>query len=168
LDAPVIAGVQGAAAGGGLGLALACDFLIVSENATFVPAYLKLGTNPDGGTTWTVTQLLGRRRALEWLMLGDAIDARAAEKLGLVNRVVANDALASEVDALAHRIASGPKGAQAALKRLVDQASTGTIDTQLDAEREGFIKAAGTADFREGVAAFFERRAPHFGRDESP
>jgi 2-(1,2-epoxy-1,2-dihydrophenyl)acetyl-CoA isomerase len=164
LQAPVIAGVHGAAAGGGLGLALACDFVVASEDATFIPAYTKLGTNPDGGTTWTVTRLLGPRRALEWLMLGDAKDARAARDMGLVNRVVPNDELAAAVDTLARRIASGPQTAHASLKRLVDQAPYASLDTQLDAERDGFIRAAGTADFREGVQAFLERRQPQFGK----
>ena len=164
LRAPVVAGVHGAAAGGGLGLALACDFVIASEDATFVPAYTKLGTNPDGGTTWTVTRLLGPRRALEWLMLGEAKDARAARDMGLINRVVANDELAATVDSLARRIASGPVTAHAVLKRLVDQAPYAQLDAQLDAERDGFIRAAATADFREGVQAFFERRQPQFGK----
>jgi len=165
LRAPVVAGVQGAAAGGGLGLALACDFIVASEDASFVPAYTRLGTNPDGGTTWTVTRLLGPRRALEWLMLGEPKDAHAAEKMGLVNRVVAKDALAREVDELARRIASGPAIAQATLKRLVDQAPNTPLDAQLDAERDGFVKAAGTRDFREGVTAFLERRPPRFGEE---
>jgi len=162
LNAPVVAGVHGAAAGGGLGLALACDFVIASEDASFVPAYTKLGTNPDGGTTWTVTRLLGPQRALEWLMLGEAIDARTAKEMGLVFRVVPKDALASEVDALARRIASGPPTAQASLKRLIDQSLHSSLDAQLDAERAGFVRAAGTADFREGVSAFLERRQAHF------
>lgn len=163
LNAPVIAGVHGAAAGGGLGLALACDFVIASEDASFVPAYTKLGTNPDGGTTWTVTRLLGPRRALEWLLLGEPKDARAAESAGLVNRVVPGDMLAAEVDALARRIAAGPATAHANLKRLVDQAPYTPLDLQLDGERDGFVRAANTQDFREGVLAFLERRLPQFG-----
>jgi len=164
VNAPVIAGVHGAAAGGGLGLALACDFIIASDDASFVPAYTRLGTNPDGGTTWTVTRLLGPQRALEWLMLGEPKDARAAEKAGLVNRVVAKDALAGEVDALARRIAAGPATAHANLKRLVEQAPYTSLDRQLDGERDGFVQAAGTRDFREGVLAFLERRHPQFGQ----
>jgi 2-(1,2-epoxy-1,2-dihydrophenyl)acetyl-CoA isomerase len=163
LKAPVVAGVHGAAAGGGLGLALACDFVIASDDATFVPAYTKLGTNPDGGTTWTVTRLLGPQRALEWLMLGETKDARAAKDMGLVNRVVPRDGLADAVDALARRIANGPATAHGTLKRLIDEAPYTSLDAQLDAERDGFIRAAGTADFREGVTAFLERRQPQFG-----
>lgn len=163
LDAIVVAGVHGAVAGGGVGLALACDFVVAAEDAIFVPAYTKLGTNPDGGTTWTVTRLLGPKQALEWLMLGDTADAWSAEKMGLVNRVVAGADLVGAVDALARRIAAGPATAHAILKRLVDQALHTPLDAQLDAERAGFIKAAGTQDFREGVTAFLERRTPLFG-----
>ena len=163
LDAVVVAGVHGAVAGGAVGLALACDFVVAAEDASFVPAYTRLGTNPDGGTTWSVTRRLGAPRALEWLMLGDALDARSAERIGLVNRVVASIDLNREVDALARRIAAGPAAAHAALKHLVEQASYTPLDSQLDAERAGFIKAAGTQDFREGVAAFLERRSPVFG-----
>jgi 2-(1,2-epoxy-1,2-dihydrophenyl)acetyl-CoA isomerase len=162
MKAPVVAGVHGAVAGGGLGLALACDFVIAADDAIFVPAYIKLGTNPDGGTTWTVTRLVGRQRALEWLMLNEPKDAAAAERFGLINRVVAKDSLQAEVDTLARRIANGPAGANAALKRLIGQATTSSLDAQLDAERQGFIQAAGTADFKEGVAAFLERRQPVF------
>jgi 2-(1,2-epoxy-1,2-dihydrophenyl)acetyl-CoA isomerase len=165
MDAMVVAGVHGAIAGGGVGLALACDFVVAADDASFVPAYLRLGTNPDGGTTSTVTQLLGPRRALEWLMLGETMDARAAERLGLVNRVVAKEALAAEVDTLARRIAGGPAKAHATLKRLVAEAATTSLDAQLDSERGGFINAARTADFREGVAAFLARRPPQFARE---
>ena len=95
---PVIAGVQGAVAGGGLGLALACDLVIAADNASFVPAYTRLGTSPDGGTTWSITQLIGQRRAMEWIMLGDPMNAADAHAIGLINRVVPAAKLADEVD----------------------------------------------------------------------
>jgi 2-(1,2-epoxy-1,2-dihydrophenyl)acetyl-CoA isomerase len=161
--APVIASVHGAVAGGGLALALACDFVLASDNAIFTPAYLKLATNPDGGTTWSVVRLLGERRALEWLMLGEPMSAHQAASLGLINRVVPHEALAQETKLFAAQIASGPAEAQASLKRLVSQAATNPFEAQLEAEARGFISLAGTADFREGVAAFFERRKPRFG-----
>jgi 2-(1,2-epoxy-1,2-dihydrophenyl)acetyl-CoA isomerase len=165
MPAPVIAGVHGAVAGGGLGLALACDLVIAATDATFVPAYTRLGTNPDGGTTWSVTRLIGSRRALEWMMLGDPMKAETAAALGLVNRVVESYALAHEVAALARRIAAGPALAYASTKRLIHQAPTVPLDIQLEAEREGFMRCAATADFREGVAAFVERRPPRFGEE---
>jgi 2-(1,2-epoxy-1,2-dihydrophenyl)acetyl-CoA isomerase len=161
---PVIAAVHGAVAGGGLALALACDFVIASEDAVFTPAYLKIGTNPDGGTTWSVCQILGARRALEWLMLGDALSAQQAASLGLINRVVAREALEEEVKSLASRLAAGPAQAQASLKHLIWRAANSALEDQLNAEEAGFTALAATADFREGVAAFFERREPQFGR----
>ena len=166
MKAPVIAAVHGPVAGGGLALALACDFVIAATDAVFTPAYLRIGTNPDGGTTWSVTKLLGERRALEWLMLGDPMKAEQALALGLINRVVAIEAFAAETERLATRLASGPALAQASLKRLIWRASAASMDNQLEAEREGFMALAKTADFREGVAAFFERRSPRFGADD--
>jgi 2-(1,2-epoxy-1,2-dihydrophenyl)acetyl-CoA isomerase len=160
---PVIAGVQGAVAGGGLGLALACDLVVAADDASFVPAYTRIGTSPDGGTTWSITQLIGARRAIEWITLGDPMTAEAAAAIGLVNRVVAAERLGAEVDALAQRIAAGPAFAFGSVKRLVHQAATASFDEQLEAERDRFIAAAGTRDFREGIGAFFERRPPKFG-----
>jgi 2-(1,2-epoxy-1,2-dihydrophenyl)acetyl-CoA isomerase len=161
--APVIAAVHGAVAGGGLALALACDFVLASADTVFTPAYLKLGTNPDGGTTWSVVRLVGERRALEWLMLGEQMPAHQAASLGLINRVVPHDALEQATRNLAEQIASGPAHAQASLKRLIWQAAGSRFEAQLEAEAAGFISLAGTPDFREGVAAFFERRTPRFG-----
>jgi 2-(1,2-epoxy-1,2-dihydrophenyl)acetyl-CoA isomerase len=160
--APVIASVHGAVAGGGLALALACDFVLASDDTIFTPAYLKLATNPDGGTTWSVVRFLGERRALEWLMLGEPMSAQQAASLGLINRVVPHDMLAQETKNCAAQIASGPAEAQASLKRLIWQAGKNPFEVQLEAEARGFISLAGTADFREGVAAFFERRKPRF------
>lgn len=162
LRRPVVAAVHGAVAGGGVALALACDFLLASDDAVFTPAYLKLGVNPDGGATWMVTRLLGERRALEWLMLGDPMPAAEAERLGLINRVVPRSALEDEARRLAERLASGPAHAQASLKRLVWRAAFSSLDAQLDAEAEGFRALSTTPDFQEGLAAFFGRRAPRF------
>lgn len=161
---PVIAGVQGAVAGGGLGLALACDLVVAADNASFVPAYTRIGTSPDGGTTWSITRLIGQRRALEWIMLGDPMSAADACAIGLINRAVPAAQLGEEVAALARRIAAGPAFAFSSVKRLVHQAPTASFDEQLEAEREGFVAAARTKDFREGIAAFFERRPPAFGQ----
>lgn len=147
-----------------MALALACDFVIASTDALFTPAYLRIGTTPDGGTTWTVTRLLGERRALEWLMLGDAMSAERAASLGLINRAVSSENLEQEVLTLANRIVAGPAPAQASLKRLVWGATETSLDDQLEAETAGFMAAAATTDFREGVAAFLERREPRFGK----
>ena len=163
LRPPVVAAVHGAVAGGGLALALACDFVIATADAVFTPAYLKIATTPDGGTTWSVARLLGERRALEWLLLGDSISAREAANLGLINRVVAREDFDQEVQTLANRIAAGPAEAQASLKRLIWRATSTGLDDQLEAEAASFLSLAATADFREGVAAFFERPKAGFG-----
>lgn len=163
MPAPVIAAVHGPVAGGGVALALACDFVIAAADAVFTPAYLRIATNPDGATTWSVTKLIGERRALEWLMLGDPMKAEQAATLGLINRVVPVDSLAAEIETFVARLATGPALAQASLKRLVWRASAALLDNQLEAEREGFMALAATPDFREGIASFFEGRKPHFG-----
>lgn len=159
---PVIAVLHGAVAGGGLGLALACDVAIAADNIVMVAAYTKIGTSPDGGTTWSVTQALGARRAIDFIMLNDPVDAKGALALGLVNRVVAADALEAESIAYARRFAEASTGANAAVKRLVHAAVEGQFQAQLALERESFIARAGTHDFREGVTAFLEKRPPRF------
>lgn len=163
LPVPVIAAVHGAVAGGGVGLALACDIVIAASDVRFVPAYTRIGTSPDGGTTWSLTRALGSKRAYETFLTGETLDAETALRLGMINRVVAADQLSTTTTALAHELAAGPRHAFANCKRLVQQAATGTFEAQLAAERAGFISAAGTADFREGISAFFDRREPRFG-----
>jgi len=159
---PVIAALQGSIAGGGFSLAIACDLGIASQNASFLSAYTRLGTNPDGGGSWTLTRLLGARRALGLILLNDVIDANKALELGLVNQVVAADLLEPTVLDVARRLAEGPAEAFAAVKRLVHAADTSTLDQQLDQEKAGFVAATRTTDFREGITAFFERRTARF------
>jgi 2-(1,2-epoxy-1,2-dihydrophenyl)acetyl-CoA isomerase len=147
-----------------LALAQASDFVNAATDAVFTPANHKNGTSPDGGTTWSVSRLLGERRALEWLMLGDPMSAQQAAGLGLINRVVAREVLEEEARILARRIAAGPAQAQASLKRLIWRATGASVESQLEAEAASFMSLAATADFREGVSAFFERREPRFGK----
>jgi 2-(1,2-epoxy-1,2-dihydrophenyl)acetyl-CoA isomerase len=139
--------------------------VVAASDASFVPAYTRIGTSPDGGTTWSITRLIGHRRAMEWIMLGDPMSAEEAQRIGLINRVVPADKLGTEVDALARRIADGPALAFASVKRLVHQAATASLDVQLESERDSFVAAAQTADFREGIAAFFEKRRAKFGEE---
>lgn len=159
---PVIAAVQGPVAGGGVGLALACDLVVAAQDASFLSAYTRLGTNPDGGTTWSLTRLLGPRRALEFVLLNQAVDAQGALEFGLVNRVVPNGGLMEAARAMAQTLAGGSVGAQAASKALVQAAAQGSFDAQLELEKRAFVANAGTADFREGIDAFFARRPPKF------
>ncbi|MFT3952996.1 MAG: enoyl-CoA hydratase-related protein [Piscinibacter sp.] len=159
---PVIAALQGPVAGGGLGLALACDMAVAADSATFLSAYTKIGTSPDGGTTWSLTQLLGRRKAMEMMLLNQPMDAATALALGLVNKVVPAEALEAEAAAWANAIACGAHGANAAVKRLVGTAATASLADQLQAEKVSFVERAASADFREGIAAFIERRPARF------
>jgi 2-(1,2-epoxy-1,2-dihydrophenyl)acetyl-CoA isomerase len=159
---PVVVGVNGSVAGGGLGLALACDLCVISDDAQLISGYTKLGTSPDAGTTWSLTQLLGRRRALEVMWLNDPIGAQQALALGLANRVVPAARLVDETLALARRLAEGAPQAIAQTKALVEAAAASGFDAQLDRERAAFVAASGADAFREGITAFFERRAPRF------
>lgn len=159
---PVIAAVQGPVAGGGVGLAFACDLVVAAQDASFLSAYTKLGTSPDGGTTWTLTQLLGPRRALEFVLLNEAMNAETALQLGLVNRIVPNGELVETARAMAEKLAGGSVGAQKASKALVQAAAQSSFDEQLELEKQAFVANAGTADFLEGIKAFFGRRTPRF------
>jgi 2-(1,2-epoxy-1,2-dihydrophenyl)acetyl-CoA isomerase len=159
---PVIAAVQGPVAGGGFSLAVACDMVVAAEDATFLAAYTKLGTSPDGGLTWSLTRLIGARRAFDLILTNQRIDAPTALAWGLVNRVVPAAEVEAEALALAGMFEHASTGATAAVKRLVGEAAGQSYDAQLDAEKASFIDRAATADFREGISAFVERRPAVF------
>ena len=162
LPIPVVASTQGAVAGGGLGLAMAADLVVAADDSKFVMGYGAIGTSPDGGTSWSLTQLLGIRRAMDILMLGDPVDALSALSLGMVNKVVARADLEAETLKYAQRLAKGAPGAIAKAKSLVYAAATSPMGPHLKREHAGFVASAGTADFREGIEAFFERRPALF------
>ena len=162
LEKPVIAAVNGAAAGAGLSLACACDVRVAADSATFVPAFVNIGLVPDSGGTFFVRRLLGYARAFEWLASGRRLSAAEAHAWGLVSEVVEADALARRTAELAAELAAMPTRAIGMTKRLLDHAETATLDEQL--EREAQLQSAATQseDFREGVAAFLEKRPPRF------
>jgi 2-(1,2-epoxy-1,2-dihydrophenyl)acetyl-CoA isomerase len=162
LEKPVIAAVNGAAAGAGLSLACACDLRIAADSATFVPAFINIGLVPDSGGTFFVRRLLGYARAFEWLASGRRLSAAEAHAWGLVSEVVEEVALAARVAELAAEMAAMPTCAIGMTKRLLDHAETATLEQQL--EREAQLQSAATQseDFREGVAAFLEKRPPRF------
>lgn len=162
MDKPVVAAVHGPVAGGGLGLALACDLIVAADNTSFLSAYTKLGTTPDGGTSWSLTQLLGMRRALEMMLLNERLDANKALALGVVNQVVPLAELTTAAMSLAEKLAKTSSFATAGVKRLVQAAQTGSFDEHLEREKRSFVAAAATPDFAEGINAFFERRPPDF------
>jgi len=160
---PVIAAVHGPVAGAGVSMSLNADYTIAAANAKFTMAYIWLGTNPDGGSTYLLPRLVGRRKALELAMLSETLDAEAALELGLVNRVVSADDLENEAMKLATRFAAGPTKAFAQTKALINQSfEAASMSEQLAAERDAFLSCAGTEDFKEGVAAFVEKRKPDF------
>lgn len=160
--APVIAVVQGAAAGAGLSLVLGADLVIASDRARFVIAYDRVGASPDCGGTWFLPRKVGRAKAFEMMLLGQALDAAAAQAVGIVSVVVPAAELEQRADELARRIAVGPTGAYGRFKRLVDDALAAPLDQHLEAERRAFLASTATADFQEGVAAFIAKRDPVF------
>lgn len=159
---PVVGQLHGAVAGAGMSLAMNLDLAIAAEGTVFTLAYANLGTSPDGGSTFFLPRLVGRRRAMEIALLSDRFDAAKALELGLVNRVVPADQLANEAMALATKLASGPTQAYARTKALIDQSFENDLATQLEAERANFVASTATADFREGVDAFVNKRRPDF------
>lgn len=162
---PVIAAINGVAAGGGVGLALACDVRVASTTARITLAYPNIGLTVDGGGSYFLPRLVGIGRALELMLLSEPVDAQEALRLGLVSRVVEPDALLPHTLELAKRLAEGPTAAYGMIKELVNQTFRNDLPTQLDAEVERMAAAAQTKDHREGVRAFAEkRRATFIGR----
>lgn len=159
---PVIAQVQGACAGYGLSLMLACDFAYAAERSTFSSAYANLGATPDGGATLWLAEHLSPKQAAEIMMLGDRFDTATALRLGLINRALPGDTLEAETQALAARLAAGPTAAYANGKRLLAQARGDRLAVQLDREAESFATLAAGTDLPEGIRAFVARRKPHF------
>jgi 2-(1,2-epoxy-1,2-dihydrophenyl)acetyl-CoA isomerase len=160
---PVIAAVNGVAAGGGVGLALASDIVVAAKSATFVQVFgPRLGLVPDMGCTWFFPHLLGRARARALALLGDRLPAEKAAEWGLIWAAVADDQLMSEAQALAARLAKGPTNAFSSIKHALDAACTNTLDEQLELERRLQRRLGDTDDFREGVTAFLAKREPQF------
>jgi 2-(1,2-epoxy-1,2-dihydrophenyl)acetyl-CoA isomerase len=162
LEKPVIAALNGVAAGAGASLALACDLRIASEKAALSVVFTKVAVVPDSGMTWTLPRLVGMGKALELAYLADPVDAATAERLGLVNRVVPADRLAEEAGALARRLAEGPTLAYALTKRAMRRAATSTFPEALEYEGQLQAIAGSSADYGEGVAAFVEKRPARF------
>ncbi len=162
LRKPIIASVQGAAAGFGLSFVLACDLAIAADDAFFMSAYIKIGTNPDGSGTYFLPRTVGMKKAMEIALLSDRIDAATAAQLGIVNRVVPAKDLVAETQTLAQRLAAGPTHAIANTKALLNASLGNTLETQLASEAVHFADCAATDDWVEGVTAFAEKRTPVF------
>jgi 2-(1,2-epoxy-1,2-dihydrophenyl)acetyl-CoA isomerase len=165
---PVVAAVQGAAAGFGLSLVLAADLALAAEDAVFASGYIHLGTSPDGGMTLTLPRTVGLKHAAELTFFGDRFDARRALELGIVNRVVPTAKLFDEARAWAARLAAGPTQAYAQGKALLQDSAGDLLDRQLRREAESFAACAATEDFVEGVRAFLAKRRPNFSGEPVP
>jgi 2-(1,2-epoxy-1,2-dihydrophenyl)acetyl-CoA isomerase len=159
---PTIAMVKGPAAGAGLSIALACDIRIAGESARFVTAFVRIGFSGDYGGTWMLQRLVGPAKARELYFTGDPIDAREAERIGMVNRVVPDDELASETRGLAERMAKGPPIALARMKQNMNLGLVSDYPTLLDAEAENMVMTGMTEDNREAIKAFLKKRPPTF------
>ena len=161
-EKPIIAVLHGPVYGAGVGLALACDMRIAAENMKFSVAFIKIGLMPDAGVTFLLLRVVGLGRAMEMSMLGDAVDAEEAYRIGLVNTVVADDALSEEAQNLAERLAAMPTSALGMMKRSLYASFEKDLETALEAEAEGQTFCGYTQDHKEGVSAFFEKREARF------
>jgi 2-(1,2-epoxy-1,2-dihydrophenyl)acetyl-CoA isomerase len=162
LEKPVIAAVNGPAAGAGLSLACACDLRLAADTAGFVPAFIGIGLVPDSGGSYFIARLLGPARAFEWMTSNRKLTAAEAHAWGLVSEVVAADSLAARVAEVAALYATAPTRGIGMTKRLFDHAQNATLEEQLELEAELQTAATTTTDFAEGVAAFLEKREPRF------
>ena len=155
---PVIASVHGAVAGAGMSIMMACDLIVAAEGTQFSMAYSRIATSPDGGATWFLPRLVGYQKAMELLLLADAVDVAALHSLGVINRIVPAAELENTTLKLAQRLAAGPATAYAETKALVNSELNQILTKHLDAEAQAFSRCAAHADFAEGVSAFVEKR----------
>lgn len=162
LQQPVIAKVRGACAGFGLSLMLGCDLAICADSVKFTTAYAAIGLPADGGMSYFLPRIVGRRKAAELLLLGERFDAAEAQRLGLVNRVVPAAGLDAETAALVARLQNGPRRAYGEIKRLLAGSLDDKLESQLQNEAEAFARCSATGDFVEGITAFLEKRKPGF------
>ena len=162
IELPVVAAVNGIAAGAGANIALACDIVLTARSAGFLQAFCKIGLIPDSGGTHALPRLVGPARAMGLAMLGDTLEAETAAAWGLIWKCVDDDALMDEAAALARRLARQPTRSLALIKRAIRSSPTNDLDTQLDLECDLQRIAGATDDYREGVAAFLEKRKPVF------
>jgi len=162
MDKPVLAAVNGAAAGGGMSLALACDIRWASDRAVFAQSFVRLGLHPDWSALYYLPRLIGHSRALELMWTGDRLDAAEALRLGIVSRVLPVDALLPEMMAFAERLARGPAAAIAAIKQSLRVTASAGLEEAVDREVEAQEQCWNTKDAREGFAAFLEKREAKF------
>lgn len=159
---PVICAVNGVAAGAGANIALACDIVLAAKSAKFIQSFAAIGLIPDSGGTWVLPRLIGQARALGLAITGEPLSAERAEDWGLIWKCIDDEALAGEARALAVRLAAGPTQGLAATRTAIRGAWANTLDEELDNERDLMRRLGFSADYKEGVAAFMEKRKPKF------
>jgi 2-(1,2-epoxy-1,2-dihydrophenyl)acetyl-CoA isomerase len=159
---PVIARVNGVAAGAGANIALACDIIVAARSAKFIQSFSALGLIPDSGGSWHLPRLVGQARALGLALTGEPLPAESAADWGLIWKAVDDDALDAEVDALAAKLASLPPLGLAAIKAIIRTTGERSLDEELDLQRDEMRRLGFTEDYREGVAAFLAKRPPEF------
>ena len=162
LEKPVIAAVNGVAAGAGANIALACDVVIASEKASFIQAFSKIGLIPDSGGTYTLPRLIGMQRASALMMLGDKVSAAEALSMGMIYKMFPVDEFAEAVNSIAATLGNMPTKGLAYTKKLLNASFRHSFEEQLGLEAQYQQRAAQTADYKEGVAAFIEKRKPEF------
>ncbi|MDP8914231.1 MAG: 2-(1,2-epoxy-1,2-dihydrophenyl)acetyl-CoA isomerase PaaG [Pseudomonadota bacterium] len=162
LPFPVIARVNGVAAGAGANIALACDIVIAAKSAKFIQSFASIGLIPDSGGTWVLPRLVGQARALGLALTAEPLPAEKAERWGLIWRAVEDDQLDEEVDALTSRFASAPTRGLAAIKKMIRESWGHSLDEELELQRDTMRELGGSEDYREGVAAFMQKRTPNF------
>lgn len=162
MRAPLIGAINGVAAGGGFSLALACDLAIAADTAKLTSAYTRIGFTPDGSSTFFVSRLVGRRRAMELLLTNRTLSAQEALDWGLVNRVVPAAELIAETRRLAEQLAHGPTRAHGGIKKLLQMAPVDSLESQMERETRFIAEMSASADGLEGTRAFVEKRKPNF------
>jgi len=162
LPQPVIARVNGVAAGAGANIALACDMVVAARSAKFIQSFSAIGLIPDSGGTWALPRLVGQARAMGLALTGDPLPAEKAEDWGLIWKCVDDEALDTEVDAIAQKLASLPPLGLAAIKEMIRASWSHTLDQELNHQRDAMRRLGFSEDYREGVAAFLEKRQPNF------
>ena len=162
LPFPVIARVNGVAAGAGANIALACDVVIAARSAKFIQSFASIGLIPDSGGTWVLPRLVGQARALGLALTAEPLSAERAADWGLIWKAVEDEALDAEVDVLAERFASAPTRGLARIKKMIRESWGHSLDEELDLQRDAMRELGYSKDYREGVAAFMEKRKPAF------
>lgn len=162
IEKPVIAAVNGVAAGAGANLALACDIVLASEKAAFVQAFSKIGLIPDSGGTYFLPRLIGFQKASALMMMGDKISAHDAEKLGMIYKVFSETDFSEKVNEIAEQIAKMPTRGLVLTKKALNLSMNNNLDDQLEVEKQLQVAAGNTRDYKEGVKAFLEKRKPEF------